>query len=154
MKKKNYNFSFEALLISLCLLFFSSCSGLHMIRTYNVRLYDENNKQITDSNRIKEFNVTLMDNSTTKGYEGVVGISLQGSDNDPYYLVSFTLGDSAIKSTQNKYQKRFEDASKYMKIKVEDKKGEYKVGESSALSESKTSGKSVASYINIKLERK
>ena len=116
---------------------------------------DENNKYITDLNRTKDFKVTLVDNSPFKGYNRV-DLSLQEVVNEPYYVIVFSLGTSAIKLTQDKYEKRFKDASKFMKIKVEDGRGEYKVAESPALSEYKytRSGKSAVPEINIKLEKK
>ena len=152
MKQKRLIF-FLASIISVAIL---SCGTLIMDQYYFVKLYDENNKQITDLNRTKDFKVTLVDNSPFKGYKGSVDISLQEVVNEPYYFIVFSLGNSAIKLTQDKYEKRFKDASKFMKIKVEDGRGEYKGAESPALSEYKytKSGKSAVPEINIKLEKK
>ena len=151
MKQKRLIF-FLASIISVAIL---SCGTLIMDQYYFVKLYDENNKQITDLNRTKDFKVTLVDNSPFKGYNRV-DLSLQEVVNEPYYVIVFSLGNSAIKLTQDKYEKRFKDASKFMKIKVEDGRGEYKVAESPALSEYKytRSGKSAVPEINIKLEKK
>lgn len=151
MKQKRLIF-FLASIISVAIL---SCGTLIMDQYYFVKLYDENNKYITDLNRTKDFKVTLVDNSPFKGYNRV-DLSLQEVVNEPYYVIVFSLGNSAIKLTQDKYEKRFKDASKFMKIKVEDGRGEYKVAESPALSEYKytKSGKSAVPEINIKLEKK
>lgn len=149
MKQKRLIFFFT---ISLIL---SSCGVITFDRLYLVKLYDENNERIMDLERLKEFKVTLEDNSTG-GCDADINTDMgeEHPNGDPYYLVSFALGGSRLESKVNKNIKQFEEASKYMKIKIEDKKGEYKTQESLALSEYKTvSERSTISLVDIKLEK-
>ena len=117
MKQKRLIF----LLASIISVAISSCGSLNMTQYYTVKLYDENNKQITDLNRTKDFKVTLVDNSPFKGYKGSVDISLQEVVNEPYYVIVFSLGNSAIKLSEYKYTKSGKSAVPEINIKLEKK---------------------------------
>lgn len=127
-------------LISIVSFAFFSCIGVRSAHKYfNVRLYDENNKQIVDFDRMDDFNLMLIDNSKIQGYKGSVDITLVKKElktgKDPFYELSFFIGANGRNSVVEEYIRRFEEASKFMKIRIEDRRGEYKTQETSPLSD-------------------
>ena len=115
------------ILLSICF-FFYSCS-FSSNRLFIIQLYDENNKLIDDENKLKEFNVSFFDNSNTKTYLGV-DIRLPKivrDDKEMYeWQVNINIGHGNQEYQAVNFINRFSDASEYMGIKIEDKKGRYK----------------------------
>lgn len=121
---------------------------------YYVEIYDENDKQIDDIVRLNEFNITLIDDSNSFSYTRV-NINLVKGSGKPYYEINFAnAGSGSGYDTYriNKYKKRFTEATKLMRFRIEDFRGEYKTKESETLSSYSRELVSL-SKIKIKLEK-
>ena len=113
--------------LSLCLCFFS-CTFV-ATRDYYVHFYDENNTLITTESELKEFDVSIFDNSNIKAYKDVsVDITeIIRDDKEMYeYMIHFHLGIGNMQYQATNYDQKFKDAREYIGIKIEDKKGRYK----------------------------
>ena len=113
------------LILSLCFLFYSCLGGFGGGVSYVIRLYDENNKEINTENELKEFNVSFFDNSNTKAYKDV-SLKLRKSDVKCWHELVFFIGTGHYDYQATNFSNKFKDASEYMGIKIEDKKGRYK----------------------------
>ena len=109
--------------LSLCF-FFYSCV-LQVDTTYSIHLYNGNNVKITSESELKEFNVSFFDNSNTKTYLNV-NIELAERNGECWYELDFAIGRGNQEYQGVNFWNRFKDASEYMGIKIEDKKGRYK----------------------------
>ena len=138
------------ILLSICF-FFYSCS-FSSNRLFIIQLYDENNKLIDDESKLKEFNVSFFDNSNDKIYEefdvSLLKITEDGKDHFEYHL-SFHIGHGLEHQVVSR-TKKFEDATKHMGIRVEDKNGRY-ASEEIKLSSENEGG---ISSLVVKLKRK
>ena len=115
------------ILLSICFFFYSCVVSVG--QSYFINLYDENNILITLENDLKEFNVSFFDNSNTKTYLGV-DIRLPKivrDDKEMYeWQVNINIGHGNQEYQAVNFINRFSDASEYMGIKIENKKGRYK----------------------------
>ena len=118
------------LILSLCFLFYSCLAGVAGVGSdYYIHFYDESNKLIIAENALKEFDIKLSDNSMTKTYRDVNFYLTKVSRDDKEMYEWHIRVDIGLANQE--YQivnllNKFNDASEYMGIKIEDKKGRYK----------------------------
>ena len=117
--KKRYLLAF----LTLCV--FSYSCNVSVRRDYYIEIFDENNTEINTENELKEFDVIFFDNSNTKAYKGV-DLMLSKSSSSCRYTLFFQVGHGHQQYQAVNLSNRFDDASEYMGIKIEDKKGRYK----------------------------
>ena len=125
--RRNYMKKGYLLILSLCFFFYNCVVSVH--RGYSIHLYDENNILITDENKLKEFDVSFFDNSNIKAYKDVdFHLTKVGRDDEEMYewVLHFYVGFGHQEYQARNLSNKFKDASEYMGIKIEDKKGRYK----------------------------
>ena len=152
MKKKHILFIISLFIINL--ICFSCLIAID--DDYFVEIYDENDKPILDILRVKDLNLTVIDDSNLYSYKMLI-VNLEKKKDGPCYVVRFVNVASGTSGNKKryikKYKERFIEATNSMKLRIEDVRGEYKTTESEFLS---SYPGEVGSFrkIKIKLEKK
>jgi len=114
------------LILGLIPVLFFSCFGRLVGASYFIEFYDENNTVIDEKSKLEEFDVSFFNNSKAKPYRDVE-IRMSDPENGHYqYGLRFSIGMAYHEYELKNHWNKFNDASEYMGIKIEDKKGRYK----------------------------
>ena len=114
-------------LSAMLLVMLSSCYYKRHVFHYNILLYDGENNHILELDRLKEFNVSLLDNVTPLNPNNYTyNIFATEWSGTPLYRIVFDIEKYNGRGSLNKYEVWAEKEGKNLIAKIEDKKGVYK----------------------------
>ena len=115
----------------LFLVMLSSCYYKRHVFHYNILLYDGENNHILELDRLKEFNVNLIDlySNPISPSNYTYNIFSTEWSGTPLYRIVFDIEKYNGRGSLNKYEVWAEKEGKDLIAKIEDKKGVYKTEE-------------------------
>ena len=114
----------------LFLVMLSSCYYKRHVFHYNILLYDGENNHILELDRLKEFNVSLLDNVRPLNPNNYTyNIFATEWSGTPLYRIVFDIEKYNGRGSLNKHEVWAEKEGKNLIAKIEDKKGVYKTEE-------------------------
>lgn len=122
MKKKFFYLSV------LLLVMLSSCYYKRHVFHYNILLYDSENNHILELDKLKEFNVSLIDllENPISPSDYTYNIFATEWSGTPLYHIVIDIEKYNGGGSLNKYDVWAEKEGRYIRAKIEDKKGDYK----------------------------
>jgi|GEM_PF-1464262 len=128
----------------------ASCHYQPHVFHYNILLYDGDNNHILELDRLKEFNVSLVDvfSNPVSPSNYTCNIYATSWSGTPLYRIVFDIAKFNGRGSLNKYEVWYKKEGRSLSAKIEDKKGEYKTEKIYLLDGTKNSD------LIVKLEKK